>query len=132
MYGGECPGVYYPRLQRDGWRLAGRIGERSGDGAAIFEKQLPEGWLLRKYAHEEANPGPGKGCYWDEHELEQAGTQRLIRLPEWEWAELDQDTVVWAENGALHRASMNAEGPCGARVLFDFNPMAFEAIEAPY
>ena len=37
---------------------------------SVFEKPLSSGWILRKYAHAEVGAPPGKGCYWDEHELD--------------------------------------------------------------
>jgi hypothetical protein len=126
-YGGECPGVYYVRLQRDGWALKER--ER---GFAIFEKPLAGGWLIRKYAHEQVGPPQGKGCYWDEHELEHAGCQRRLAFPNWEWAEADRGGLVWAERGCLFRAGLEAAGPGPARLLRDFNGMSFELRTAPY
>jgi len=65
-YGAECTGVYYLRLIRDGWRHLGQEGD-----ADIFEKYVSKGWTLRKIAHAQINHPPGKGCYWDEHALEQ-------------------------------------------------------------
>jgi hypothetical protein len=120
-YGGECTGVYYVRLQRDGWVLRER--ER---GLAIFEKALAGGWLLRKYAHEDVNHPMGSGCYWDEHELEHPA--RRIACPGWEWAEEDRGTLVWAQGGCLYRGEPGGEG----RLLKDFNAMQFEARMAPY
>ena len=52
-YGGECPGVYYVRLQRDGWTLRERLDAGRFAAFTVFEKALPHGWILRKYAHEE-------------------------------------------------------------------------------
>lgn len=127
-YGGECPGVYYPRLQRDGWILRMRV----EPDVTVFEKALPGGWTLRKFAHAEVGAPPGKGCYWDEHELECPRRGVLRVFPEWEWAEWDRKTLVWAAGGCLWRAALGAEGPQEARLLHDFNPMRFEAREAPY
>lgn len=131
-YGGECPGVYYLRLQRDGWTLQDGLSAGWGDECAVFEKALPNGWILRKYAHAEVGAPPGKGCYWDEHELEHAQFQRRMQLAKWEWAERDGDSVVWAEDGRLHRASVDTEGLGATQVLLDSNGMAFEARAAPY
>ena len=131
-YGGECPGVYYPRLQRDGWVLKDRPRDSHYTGVSIFEKALPHGWLLRKYAFEQLPKEPGHGAYWDEHELEHAALGRRLSLPRWEWAELDGGTLVWAEGGCLHRAPLTRGGPGDARTLHDFNAMQFQAREAPY
>jgi hypothetical protein len=131
-YGGECPGVYYVRLQRDGWVLQDKLDAGWGDAFTVFEKPLPNGWILRKYAHAEVQAGPGKGCYWDEHELEQPKLARRLTFPKWQWADLDGETLVWAEGGCLYRATLSGKGPGAARVLFDFNGMKFERCLAPY
>ena len=126
-FGGECPGVYYVRLQRDGWTLVS-----TRDGLTVFEKPLYRGWTLRKLAHEEISHPPGRGCYWDEHELVHEDG-RLERRPDWEWAELDGRDLVWAEKGALRRAAVSArEVHREPKLLRDFNADRFEAIAAPY
>jgi len=131
-YGGECPGVYYLRLQRDGWILKDQLNAGVTDQLAILEKTLPGGWLLRKYAHAQVAPPRGKNCYWDDHELEHAKHGRRIVLSNWEWADLDRETLVWAEGGRLYRAALGEEGLIASQMLFDFNGMQFEARPAPY
>jgi hypothetical protein len=98
----------------------------------IFEKPLPHGWVLRKFAYADVDHPPGSGCYWDEHELEHQGQKALLECKQWEWAERDGDTLVWAKKGVLYRAEVGREGPGEARALMDFNAIEFEAIEAPY
>ena len=132
-YGGECPSVYFPRLQRDGWTLRERLNAGITSQLTIFEKALPHGWTLRKYAHADVGPhDPGHGCYWDEHEIESADGKQRFDRKRWEWAERDGGDVVWAEGGCLHRAAFGAAGPGGTRVLLDANGMTFEARVAPY
>ena len=86
-FGAECLSVYYPRLLRDGWKLAEPI-NRAG-WIDRFEKPLAHGWTLVKLAHRSANPPPGRGCYWDEHLLLHAGSDTVLAYPDWEWAESD-------------------------------------------
>ncbi len=131
-YGGECTGVYYVRLQRDGWRLRYMLSAVRFDSCAVFEKELPHGWLLRKLAHEQVGAPPGRGCYWDEHELEHTKSGTRIEAPDWEWAELDGKTMVYAHGGCLYRAPIHEKGLGAPRMLYDFNAMEFEAIPAPY
>ena len=131
-YGGECPGVYYLRLQREGWLLRDCLSAGVSSQFTVFEKFASGHWILRKYAHSEVGPPPGRGCYWDEHELEHRESQRRIQFPNWEWADVDGETVVWAEHGCLHRASLGGEGLADVRMLADFNGMKFEARPAPY
>ena len=100
-FGGECPGVYYIRLLRDGWLLTERFKDGKWKDRVIFEKRLPNGWLLRKIAHAEIGSPPGKGCYWDEHELIHVPSGRIIACPTWEWADLDGKRLVWTSDGKL-------------------------------
>lgn len=130
-YGGECLGVYYHRLLRDGWSLVEvNVGERKDKD--IFEKNIGKGWILRKIAHAEAGAPVGKGCYWDEHELVGPAENQIIRCPNWEWADVDGKRLVWAANGKLSAAAIRREGLADEVDLHDFNDMTFEAIEAPY
>lgn len=131
-HGGECPGVYYPRLIRDGWSLKETVQVGKWKGRVIFEKPCPNGWILRKVAHEEVGAPPGKGCYWDEHELIHPASNHSISCPQWEWAELDGKRLAWAAEGKLNAGRLTDQGLVNATLLYDFNAMAFEAIEAPY
>ncbi len=127
-FGAEDTGVYYRRLIRDGWTLKSKW-----NSVTIFEKLLPKGWILRKIAHEQINPPKGKGCYWDEHKLVNNKSGTMITCSDWEWAELDRKTLVWASKGSLYRASIQSNAKIGApKMLYDFNPLEFEKIKAPY
>lgn len=131
-FGAEDTGVYYPRLLRDGWVLIERHEYDKWNSVCIFEKTVNDHWVLRKIAHEQIGSPPGKGCYWDEHELHSKDS-RVLPLPSWEWADIDNGDLVWAANGCLYRASANRIEPFeNTRVLDDFNPDRFQAIEAPY
>ena len=131
-YGGECPGVYYHRLLRDGWRLAERHSVGEGKHKDIFERDIGKGWTLRKIAHADVGAPVGKGCYWDEHELVGTVQDRVIRCPDWEWADLDGKRLVWTAHGRLFAAQVQKDGLAEQVELRDFNDMTFEAIEAPY
>lgn len=131
-YGGECPGVYYLRLQRDGWKL--RLHEsRSGEERVVaFEKTLPKGWVLEKSAHTSSDHPIGRGCYFDTHRLIHPESGTIADHPEWEWAELDRKRLVWVTKGVLYAAKIQGSGLGDGKLLHDFNDMAFEAIPAPY
>jgi hypothetical protein len=90
----------------------------AGDSSqfTVFEKFAPSHWILCKCAHSEVGPPPGKGCHWDEHQLEHRESHRRIQLPNWEWADVDGETVVWAENGCFHRATLGDEGLTDVRI----------------
>lgn len=130
-FGGECPGIYYPRLMRDGWKLTD-LSNKSVSALTVFERPCAHRWVLRKYAHASINHPPGKGCYWDEHELVQPNTGKVIDCRTWEWADLDQKRLVWATEGKLFATTLDTNGLVEPRVLHDFNAMQFEAIKAPY
>ncbi|MBD1916833.1 MULTISPECIES: hypothetical protein [Cyanophyceae] len=130
--GGECLSVYYPRLLRDGWTWIDRIKVRQWQDKDIFEKPIGQGWTLRKIAHAEVGAPVGKGCYWDEHELIGPDSATAMACPTWEWAEMDNQRLVWAAAGKLYAAQVRKDGLTNETVLFDFNDMVFEAIEAPY
>jgi hypothetical protein len=131
-YGGECPGVYYRRLIRDGWFLKERIHSGKSKDKDIFEKPCSDGWTLRKIAHSELGATPGKGCYWDEHEMLHAASERSIALPHWEWADMDGKRIVWAAEGKLFAGRLTDQGLMDEKTLFDFNDMEFERVKAPY
>jgi hypothetical protein len=131
-YGGECPGVYYIRLQRDGWTLLRRESPSSDERVVIFEKPLPKGWVLEKSAHASINHPVGSGCYYDTHRLLHPESGTALDHPEWEWAELDRKRLVWVTKGVLYAAKIHGKGLGEVKVLHDFNEMEFEAIPAPY
>jgi hypothetical protein len=131
-YGGECPGVYYPRLIRDGWTMKEVNAGKRNVTRVVFEKPCAGGWVLRKVAHAEVGASPGKGCYWDEHELIEPSSGVSVPKPRWEWAEWDGQRLVRTTEGRLEAGSLTTRGLTGERRLYDFNDMAFAAIEAPY
>jgi len=127
-FGGECLTVYYNGLQRDGWAMS----NEDYQGATLFEKKLPKSWLLRKLAFAEIGAPPGRGCYWDAHELRHEPTNTVLALPEWEWADFVDGRLVWASEGQLRAARLSRGKLSGEKLLYDFNNMKFEAIAAPY
>lgn len=126
--GGECTGVYYPRLVRDGWTQVSD--DRDDSAFTVFEKSAGGGWTLRKIAHETIQPPPGRGCYYDEHELHDPRTGAVVERPGWEWAEVDGERLLWAEDGRLFAGRVGPKGVEGSEELFDANPLEFEAIAA--
>ena len=131
-FGGECPGVYYARLLRDGWRFIEQVNVEAWKQIDVFEKSLDNGWVLRKLAHAECGAPAGKGCYWDEHELLHPASGQRTTCHHWEWAEVDGNRLVWAGGGKLFATRLRKTGMTNDVQLFDFNDMAFEPIEAPY
>lgn len=51
---------------------------------------------------------------------------------DWEWADHDGDRLMWAEAGCLYAGRLSGDGTAEARMLFDFTPLTFENLTAPY
>lgn len=131
-YGGECLGVYYIRLQRDGWVMKHTSSDTQGGQITLFEKRINNHWLLRKYAHATIHHPVGRGVYYDSHELYNNRTEEVNPKENWEWAEIDGGRLVWAADGCLHAGLVNAKGLHDEKLLCDFGPMQFEKLAAPY
>ena len=94
---------------------------------------MPKGWTLRKLAHEQVGQPEGKGCYWDEHELENPESGEVLNKSNWEWAECDGQTLAYATGGKLFRLPVASASRLGEPVLLhDFNSMRFAETTAPY
>ena len=131
-YGGECPSVYYIRLQRDGWAMKYTAPDSAGGHISLFEKRVGGHWRLRKKAHATMWHPVGTGCYFDEHELWNARTDETIACAGWEWAELDGERLVWAREGKLFAGDLGPNGLSEEKELQDFNGLRFEKLQAPY
>lgn len=131
-YGGECPSVYYIRLQRDGWTLRSAGPDGSGGRLTVFDKRVNADWQLRKKAHATVHHPVGRGCYFDEHELVDSRSGATLPCPGWEWAEVDGHRLVWAESGKLFAGRLGPQGWRDTTELQDFNALRFEGLEAPY
>ena len=131
-YGGECPGIYYPRLQRDDWILIDNQPDGAGGRITHFIKRIDDYWSLHKYAHETIHHPVGRGCYFDEHSLYNEQTKEFIAHPEWEWAEVDGARLVWAADGKMFSGRLERNGMTKSNELFDFTRVKYERIQAPY
>lgn len=129
----ECLSVYYPRLLRDGWELKNLAPRTNHQPKTdIFDKPLSNGWVLRKLAHASIKHPQGKGVYWDTHQLIHSTSNTILDNPEWEWAEYDRHRLVWSTDGKLFTGKVTNQGLVNETELYDFNPMSFEPIIAPY
>lgn len=131
-YGGECPGVYYVRLQRDGWKLMETASRDADDQVTTFEKRVNAHWTLRKKAHATIDHPIGRGCYFDTHELVSTHGGEAVEYGSWEWAEVDRSRVLWVAEGKLFSGRVEASGLRKQVELRDFTDMKFERLAAPY
>lgn len=130
--GGECLSVYYPKLLRDGWTHLEHSRLGRWHHLDVFEKSVGAGWVLRKSAHGTTDHPVGTGCYFDRHELVHQSIGQSVCGAGWEWADTDGDRLVWAAWGRLYAGRVRKSGLFGVSVLYDFNPMAFAPLTAPY
>ena len=131
-YGGECPGVYYIRLQRDGWTMKHTAPDGQGGEVTLFEKRVNGHWRLRKQAHATLHHPVGRGVYYDTHALHNARTGETLVKEDWEWAEVDRGRLVWGAQGKISAGRLEASGLQGERVLFDCYPLRSSMVAAPY
>lgn len=127
----EDLGVYYRRLERDGWAWSGPRPSHWA-GPQVFEKALPGGWTLRKLANIEDSLRENRSCYWDKHELVHPEERKTLESPNWAWADWDRHRLVWTTEGQLWAALLTREGLADQTMLHDFSQMLFEKIQAPY
>ena len=122
--GGECPGIYIYRLERDGWQEKGYK-----QGIAFYEKSLANDLILRK----EFGWRDAAHTYQENHILLDAQRHTLLDGKAWEWADFDtrRKRIVYAEKGAIYSIDLR-RADLKERLLYDFNDMKFEALPAPY
>ncbi len=143
-YGGEDPGVYFVRLQRDGWTMkhlfhtSDRRPDRARDALglphnvrAIFEKPAARGWTLRLFFFAGGARREGVSVYHESYQL--ASKQgALLDFPAWTWAEWDGKRLLWATDGRLVTARLTQDGLRKETCIRDFADMRFEELRAPY
>jgi hypothetical protein len=131
-YGGECLGVYFIRLQRDGWAMKYTSPDGRGDQVSVFEKRVSNHWMLRKLAHATIDHPVGRGVYFDTHELVNTRTDEVLPMQTWEWADIDGSRLVWAADGCLYAGRLGSKGLGEEKQLYDFRPLLPEKLAAPY
>lgn len=127
-FGGECPGVYFHRLARDGWAEKHRA-----ENSVIYEKPLMFGWALQKLFVNGRPDREGYGVYWERHRIINPERRLKIDGTGWRWADFDapRNRILYAKNGALFALPVAPD--FGTPVMLrNFNDMKFEAIRAPY
>lgn len=113
----------FSRLERQGWTYM-----MNGD----YTRKVGRGWILRK--HVGSGQKLGRSIESETHTLSHAGLGITLKRPSWEWADVSDGKLVFAEDGKLMRATLfkDAEQPYRAKLVHDFNPYKFEPIRAPY
>ena len=122
--GGEDPGIYLFRLERDHWQDKG-----FENGVSFYEKSGGGGLILLK----EFGYSKIESIYREINFVRDASGKCLLGGKSWEWADLDarRDRIVYAEKGAIFALDPRG-GKLEPRLLHDFGDMQFEALKAPY
>jgi hypothetical protein len=127
----ESPAVYFLRLSRDGWTMKQEERNRYY-GRYVFSKPLNEHFELCKTFHGTIDPPKGKSPYYEEPALQNKANGSIIEKPDWEWADIDCNRLLWAEHGKIMAGVITEHGLPDERELFDTNPLIFTALAAPY
>lgn len=120
---------YRYRLHRDGWEY---LPAASTHGSA-HQKRFPNGWTLRKSITWGGQNPTLRGSEHEEHLLTHESGKEIDGTT-WEWADWEpiRNRFAWAAEGKLFAAKLNTSGLRDVQELYDFNPLRFQAIEAPY
>ena len=133
-YQEEVSATIEHRLTKNGWKkeqIETIPNKHTSD--AIYSKRINDHWQLIKLNHYNyLEHLPGKGSFYETHQLLNTKTDERIDLPYWEWADIDRHRLVWAEQGKLMAGTVNNKGLTNIKELFNFNDMKFEATIAPY
>ena len=95
-------------------------------------KPIDEQKLLKNTIDGFANIGLGRGACSGSFQFVNFGTGEVQLHPNWEWADVDGGRLLWAEGGKIFAADVEAQGLGPSKMLYDFNDMTFQEIEAPY
>jgi hypothetical protein len=128
----EWQKVYYRRLIHVGWRLVKKAGLVPGRGNLTFEKPLGGNRVLVNIVDPDGLVGRGRGTCSSEYRLNDYGTGAVQFQPSWTWVDVDDGRLLWAAGGKIFAAQIETGGLGPAKMLYDFNDMTFQEIEAPY
>ena len=129
---GECPNIYFLKLARDGWAEQETTKISAHKYTTIFTKPYNDTWQLRKIFHSGQGHPKGKSPYYESHALYNTKTKAQQDFPGMEWADIDNNRLLWAENGKIITARVSASGLTTPKILFDTTHMEFEELIAPY
>lgn len=159
---GESDSVYFRRLERDGWVQEDPIEPDAPHSIALFQKRINscsrlkihpkiksllesnphsiipfqkrinDRWSLIKQFHTDFTHSVVSSLNYDTHQLIDKVSEEVCDFPDWEWADVDKNRLVWAEHGKLMAARVNSRGLETPQELYDFNSMVYEERIAPY
>lgn len=124
--------IYFRRLLRDGWTIEKKINQGTHYDTYTFMKPIDAQKLLKNTIDGFANIGLGRGACSGSFQFVNFGTGEVQLHPNWEWADVDGGRLLWAEGGKIFSADVEPQGLGPAKMLYDFNDITFQKIEAPY
>jgi len=99
--------VYYRRLIRDGWAVVNHVGSEKSryerSYKTYFQKQISNNWVIQKIANDSHESPQGTGGHWDEHEIINTKSNKVIDCQTWDWVEIEGSNLVWTQQGCLYR-----------------------------
>jgi hypothetical protein len=132
----DHPGAFGPvddaRLARLGWTEIKDNADRKKCDPR-FERPVGHDWILHKCSRLDwLEPDVGRGQGFESHHLRHAVSGAVVELPEWEWADLDGQRLVFARRGCLMSGRLAVDGTIQEKLIADLNDMRFEPRRAPY
>jgi hypothetical protein len=124
--------VYFSRLVRDGWTVEKRINQGTRLDTLTFAKPVDGQRVLKNTRDGSGVAGLGRGLFSGDYQIVDFGTGEVQFCRDWEWADVDGQRLLWAEGGKIFAANIEAGGLGPEMMLYDFNDMTFQEIEAPY
>lgn len=125
--------IHIRKMARDGWQMPSTAPQ--GGNTPAFSKMVHPDWrlvrTLRSHELSHSFP-PGSAFCHEAFLLQHIPDGKIINLPNWEWAELDGENLLWTEKGRLMSASVGNNGLENILEIHNFNEMKFEEIAAPY
>jgi hypothetical protein len=119
-------------LLRDGWTVEKKINQGTHLDTFTWIKAIDENWVLKNRIEASAIGGLGHGMFSGNYQVVNFATGDVQFCPDWEWADVDGQRLLWAEGGKIFAVDIEAGGLGPAKMLYDFNDMTFQEIEAPY
>jgi hypothetical protein len=124
--------IYIRRQIRDGWKLVAKVGNIEGLEVLTFERPVGDSLSLQNIFDDDKKMGLRRGVCPSYYQLINAETCKAQCFEDWEWADVDGERLLWAEGGKIFAAAIEPGGLGPAKLLYDFNGMTFQEIEAPY
>ena len=125
----ECPGVYFPKLLREGWLYL----KSAGNSDHFFEKTFGNKWKILKHCtvNSYKDKKQGTGIYYDINTLYNPDGETMLELVT-DFMEIRGKTLFFAREGKIYYASLKSSKIGTERLVVDMADYTFKRIPAPY